>query len=86
MATKQPRDGSVMVGGHPWMGRMIDKARLDAAGEIEAFDLVYPCPMDRQLLGRLGVDAPMFQRIATQNETDEAIVKALQEAGAAVSV
>ena len=79
-----PRSGSVSLGGFPWMARMIDKARLEAAGEIEEFDLEYPCPMDRQLLSQLGVDAKTFQRIAVDTPEDEQILAKLKEAGAKV--
>ena len=57
---------------------MIDKARLDAQGELAQFDLVYPCPMDRRLLEQLGIDGPAFQQVVLANETDEAIVAELQ--------
>lgn len=78
----EPRDGSVMVGGLPWLGRMIDKARLEAAGEIEQYDLEYPCPMDQRLLGQLGVDSDAFQRIATSANTDAQILFELERIGA----
>ncbi len=80
----EPRSGSVPVGGIPWLARMIDKARLEAAGEIEPFDLEYPCPMDSGLLSRLGVDAKTFQRIAVNAKTDEEILAELKKIGAAV--
>ena len=78
---KQPRDGNQSVAGIPWLARMIDKARLEAAGEIEPFDLDYPCPMDRSLLAKLGIDGKAFQQIAVANESDEGIVTALEAAG-----
>ncbi|MBI3268973.1 MAG: DUF5069 domain-containing protein [Planctomycetes bacterium] len=30
----EPRSGALVVGGHAWLARMIDKARADAAGTI----------------------------------------------------
>lgn len=79
---KAPRDGSQTVAGIPWLARMIDKARLEAAGEIEPFDLDYPCPMDSSLLRKLGIDGSAFQQIAVANDSDEAIVRALEAIGA----
>lgn len=81
---KAPRDGGVTVGGFPWLARMIDKARLDAAHEIDAFDLEYPCPMDQGLLRQLGVDAKVFQEIAVKATDDDAILTQLKEVGAKV--
>jgi hypothetical protein len=57
---------------------MIDKARLDAAGQIESWDLEYPCPMDQRLLAQLGLDGPTFQGIVVQSPSDEVIIQALQ--------
>jgi hypothetical protein len=81
---QEPRDGSIVIGGHPWMARMIDKARLDAAGEIDQLDLEYPCPMDQRLLRELGVDGETFQRIAVSAKTDDEIVQELKQIGARV--
>jgi len=63
---------------------MLDKARLDAQGTIDELDLVFPCPMDRSLLGKLGMAPEDFQRIAVENTTDEAVLAALSKAGAPV--
>jgi hypothetical protein len=78
----EPRDGSVQVGGLPWLARMIDKARLEAAGEIEQYDLEYPCPMDQRLLAQLNVDAKTFQNIAVSANTDEQVLFELERIGA----
>jgi hypothetical protein len=79
-----PRDGNQQVAGIGWLARMIDKARLQAAGELEALDLDYPCPMDQGLLRRLGVDSNTFQAIVVANPSDEGIITGLQQAGAAL--
>ncbi len=84
MTNKDPRGGHEQVGGIPWMARMIDKARLEAAGEIEPYDLDFPCPMDQDLLARLGIDAKVFQKIAVDSPTDEAILEALKAQGVKV--
>ncbi|MDX2084017.1 MAG: DUF5069 domain-containing protein [Candidatus Melainabacteria bacterium] len=81
MSPQAPRNGHVKLGGIPWLARMIDKARLDAAGTITALDLEYPCPIDRSLLNELGIDAQTFQAIVTAAETDEAILQALEQRG-----
>ncbi|MEM0952395.1 MAG: DUF5069 domain-containing protein [Cyanobacteria bacterium P01_H01_bin.74] len=81
---KAPRDGHVSIDGTPWLARMIDKARLERTGEIVQFDLDFPCPMDRQLLSKLGIDAKQFQEIAVTSPDDASIVKALKVAGASL--
>jgi hypothetical protein len=78
----EPRSGSTPVGGISWLARMIDKARLDHAGEIEQYDLEYPCPMDQGLLRQLNVDADTFQNIAVSASTDEQVLFELERVGA----
>jgi hypothetical protein len=84
MNPKQPRSGDIALGGIPWLARMIDKARLDAAGTIDEYDLVYPCPMDRSLLRKLNIEAPDFQQIAVSAQTDDEILAALESRGITV--
>lgn len=79
---KEPREGYVQVAGVPWLARMIDKARLDAAGVIDQLDLEYPCPMDRGLLQQLGIDGKEFQHIATTAQTDDEIIEELKKRNA----
>lgn len=83
---KEPRSGSVAVGNIPWLGRMIDKARLEAAGEIDVFDLDFPCPMDQRLLHQLNVSADSFQKIAVAASSDEEILAELDKIGANLSL
>jgi hypothetical protein len=78
----EPRSGNVQVGGIPWLARMIDKARLEAKGTIDEYDLEYPCPMDQGLLRQLNVDSKVFQKIAVSSSTDEQILFELQRVGA----
>ena len=73
-----PREGSQVLGGLSWLARMIDKARLEASGEIKQFDLDYPCPMDQRLLAKLGIDGKAFQKIVLENTEDEGILQALK--------
>lgn len=81
----EPRSGSISLGGIPWLARMIDKARLEAAGTIDTFDLEYPCPMDQRCLQQLGIDSKTFQQIAVTAEDDASILAELKKLGAAVS-
>jgi hypothetical protein len=81
-----PREGNVVLGGHPWLARMLDKARLDAAGEIAQYDLDYNCPMDKSCLSKLGLDAKTFQQLAVENKTDADVLAALAKLGVAVAV
>lgn len=80
-ALQEPRSGSDTVGGYPWLARMIDKARLEAAGTIDQLDLEYPCPMDQRLLAQMKVDAKTFQAIAVHAANDAEIVEALKAVG-----
>lgn len=78
----EPRDGRLEVGGIPWLARMIDKARLEANGEIDAYDLEYPCPMDQGLLAQLNISAEQFQNIAVSASTDEQVLFEMERLGA----
>jgi hypothetical protein len=63
---------------------MTDKARLEAAGQIEPFDLDYPCPMDQRLLAQLKIDGRTFQQIAVSAADDAALLEALKAHGVPV--
>lgn len=71
----RPRPGYIKVGGFTWLGRMIDKARLRAAG---LGDYIYPCPSDRQLLQQLGLTSNDFLAIIHRAATDDEVLGALQ--------
>lgn len=79
---KPPREGHVRVAGIPWLARMIDKARLDAAGQIDQYDLEYPCPMDMSLLSQFGLSGEVFQQIAVNADSDEAVIEELKRRNA----
>lgn len=79
---KEPREGHIRVAGIAWLARMIDKARLEARGEIGRFDLDYPCPLDTQLLEQFGLSSEEFQRIVTSVQTDEEILQELRRRSA----
>jgi hypothetical protein len=57
---------------------MIDKARLEAEGTIDEFDLEYPCPMDQRLLADLGISGKDFQAIVVESASDKEILQKLQ--------
>ncbi|NLY11964.1 MAG: DUF5069 domain-containing protein [Firmicutes bacterium] len=69
----QPRGRDVVIGGIPWLARMIDKARAKATDTIE--DYIYPCPQDQKLLEKLGMTADEFLEIVTQSSSDDDIVE-----------
>ncbi len=73
----EPRDSNFLIGDTPWLARMSDKARAKAAGTIG--DYIYPCPIDNQLLRKLGIGADEFMQLAVDNPTDEGLVQALQQ-------
>ncbi len=68
----EPRDGSLALGGIPWLARMIDKARAKADGTIG--DYIYPCPKDQELLKKLGLTADQFSAIVAESRDDQEIV------------
>jgi hypothetical protein len=78
---KAPRSGQEAVAGISWLARMIDKSRLTETEKVE-LDLDYPCPMDMRLLNKLGLDGKAFQNITQNNPSDDAIITALEKAGA----
>lgn len=79
----QPRSRDLVIGGIPWIARMSDKARAKADGTID--DYIYPCPIDKRVLGELGISADEFTRIATSSDTDAELVDGVREASKAVS-
>ena len=48
-----PRSGRDLLGGLPWLGRMIDKVRMITAGTIGDYE--FPCGMDTELLNYLKI-------------------------------
>lgn len=71
----EPRGKDVVIGGIPWLARMIDKARAEANGTIE--DYIYPCPKDQELLQKLGISAEEFLQLVVENKSDEEIIAKL---------
>jgi hypothetical protein len=79
----QPRSRDLVIGGIPWIARMSDKARAKSDGTID--DYIYPCPIDKRVLGELGISADEFMRIASTSTTDGELVEGVREASDAVS-
>jgi hypothetical protein len=67
----------LVIGGIPWIARMSDKARAKADGTID--DYIYPCPIDRRVLGELGVSADEFMEIAVSSGTDAELVRQVRK-------
>ena len=79
-----PRNGRELVGGLPWLGRMIDKARMINAGSIGDYE--FPCGMDMELLNHLKISPEEFidlvkngdkGEMASREEFDDAILERL---------
>ena len=67
-----PRPGRMEMGGFLWLARVFDKARASANATI--FDYIYPCPMDRGVFERWGIDAATFDRAIATHHDDDAIL------------
>ncbi len=68
----KPRARTLVIGGIPWLARMIDKARAEADGTIGEYE--YPCPIDRRVLHELGISSEQFTEIATSASGDAEII------------
>jgi len=75
LLTAFPRSGRERVGNYVWLGRMADKARAALAGTIGEY--IYPCPMDRGFLERLGVAPDEFTALVASGLDDAALAAAL---------
>jgi Domain of unknown function (DUF5069) len=81
LTREKPRPMDARSGGYVWLPRMTDKARASRAGTLG--DYLYPCPIDRACLGRLGIDATAFADIAEQSPDDAAVLASLEGYGVA---
>ena len=72
-----PRRGRELAGDAMWLMRLSDKARAAAAGTIH--DYIYPCPMDRGVLERWGVEVAEFERALRDYPDDRALTQWLAE-------
>jgi len=65
--------------GYAWLPRIIDKARAARAGTLGSY--VHPCPVDRQCLGLLGIDARTFGDVVERCAGDDEVLDALRAIG-----
>jgi hypothetical protein len=70
-----PRPGHILLGGYPWLARCIDKARAYNEGTLG--DYIYPCPIDKELLGELNFTGEELAEIVDQSKTDEDVLEHL---------
>lgn len=68
-----PRPGETILGGYPWLARLIDKARAYNEGTLG--DYIYPCPIDKELLAELNLTGEEFAELVEQSETDEQLLE-----------
>ncbi len=61
--------------GIPWLARAIDKGRMLLQGGIG--DYVFPCPMDEEILDRLGLSPDQFLTILKSSPGDGEVLQAL---------
>ncbi len=80
----KPRARSLVIGGIPWLARMIDKARAEADGTIGEY--IYPCPIDQRVLGELGISPEEFTEIATSASGDAEIIERVRAASGAQAI
>lgn len=73
-----PRSPFDELGGYPWLGRMIDKARAHAAGTGGGYT-AYPCPGDRHFLAHFGLDADALGSLIRTGAADDEILAYVQE-------
>jgi hypothetical protein len=73
-----PRRGRAEFGGYLWLLRVFDKARAAADGTI--FDYIYPCPMDKGVFERWGIDVATFDAAVAENRSDDGILAWLRRA------
>lgn len=81
LSREQPRPMDALADGYPWIPRMVDKARASRAGTLGDY-FKYPCPIDREALGRLEVSAEDFAEVAVTSGSDGEVVARLAGLGA----
>ncbi|MDA8059469.1 MAG: DUF5069 domain-containing protein [Nitrospiraceae bacterium] len=62
-----PRNGRDLLGDLPWLGRMIDKARMINAGSPGDYE--FPCGMDSELLNHLRISPGDFLDLVKNADT-----------------
>jgi hypothetical protein len=69
LTRQPPRSPRERVCGIAHLPRMFDKARAAAADRLGEY--IYPCPMDRQVLDFLGLEADALRAAASKLSDDE---------------
>ena len=80
--TKQgnyPRSGRDMVGGIVFLGRTIDKTRAHIAGT--AGEYVALRGLSSRVFDLFGVTPQQFEQAVRENDSDEGVLRALEQAG-----
>lgn len=72
-----PRRWSVEIDGIRWLPRMIDKARMSAAGALGTY-LMGHSPVDKALLDRLGIGTGAFVDLVRAAPDDASVLAALR--------
>jgi hypothetical protein len=58
-----------MLGGYLWLARVLDKARAKANQTHDGY--IYPCPMDRAVMSRWGINPSEFTTALTEHQSDD---------------
>ncbi len=72
-----PRRGREALGDFLWLPRVFDKARAKASLTEDGY--IYPCPMDRAVMGHWGVSPREFTAAIGEHATDDQILAWLSE-------
>ena len=72
-----PRRWTAEIDGIAWLPRLADKTRAALAGTLGTY-LYGQSPIDRALLGSLGIRYRDFTAIVRESDSDEAVVEALR--------
>jgi Domain of unknown function (DUF5069) len=72
-----PRRGRTPIGRFLWLARVFDKARATANGTQGGY--IYPCPMDRAVMRRWGIEPPQFTAAVSECQTDDQVAAWLSE-------
>ena len=74
-----PRSGRDLVGGIVFLGRTIDKTRAHIAGT--AGEYVALRGLSSRVFDLFGVTPEQFEQAVRENDTDEGVLRALEQAG-----
>jgi len=72
-----PRRGREALGGFLWLARVFDKARAKANHTEDGY--IYPCPMDRGVMGQWGITPREFTDALKTHQADDSILAWVRE-------